>query len=124
MSKTYMSGLGALVLLVSVTAGQAGYINHDFETAPFTNGATFLTPVLQWQASTAGVMVVNTKAATGLQSVLLPAGSALSNVVAVTGPSVVWTDFRIAPFLGDQPDATVTGGVAYLQYFGTATSRC
>ena len=120
MNRSCMSGLvGVFMLLGWVTAGQADYINHDFETAPFTNGATFMAPVLQWQASAAGVTVVNTKAATGLQSVYVPGGSALSNAVAVTNPSVVWTQFRIAPFLGAQPDANDTNGVTYLQYFGS-----
>jgi len=107
------------VLLGCGLTGQAGYIDHNFEVAPFTNGTTFVTPVLQWQASTSSVVVVTNKAASGSQSVLVPDGGTLSNTVSVSSPGVVWTDIRIAPFPGDVPDVSVTSGVAVVQYFGS-----
>ncbi len=119
MNKSYMSGLGALVLLSLVAAVQADYINHDFEAVPFTTTTNFMTPVLQWQASTAGVVVVNTKSSSGSQSVRVPDQGALWNTVAATNPGVVWTEFHLAPFLGVAPDASATNGVAVVQYFGT-----
>lgn len=48
--------IGALGLLAPA---RAEFINHTFDADPFTNGATFVTAVQQWQASTASVMVVN-----------------------------------------------------------------
>ena len=119
MNRSHRCGLGMFALLGWVAACQAGYIDHNFDGPPFTNGATFVTPVLQWQASTAGVAVVNTKAASGSQSVFVPGGAALSNVVAVTNPVVVWTDIRVAPCLGEESDLSVTSGVTTVQYFGT-----
>jgi hypothetical protein len=74
--------------------------------------------VQQWQASTASVMVVNTKYVSPSNSVMVPAGSALTNAVAVTNAGVVWTDLRITPFLGEGPDLSATNGVSALQYFG------
>lgn len=119
MKRTDTIGLGALVLLAWVATGQAGYIDHNFDTSPFTNGATFVTQVLQWRASTDSVVVVTGNAWSAPHSILVPKGSALSNVVGETSPSVVWTDVRVAPYLGEEPPASATNGVAVVQYFGT-----
>ena len=94
---------GLIAFLGMVSIGQAGYIDHNFDVAPFVNGTNFMSQLLQWQASTPGVMVVNTKAASGAQSVLVPDGGAISNAVSVSSPGVVWTDIRIAPFPGGCP---------------------
>ncbi|MEI8140921.1 MAG: hypothetical protein WCI03_13775 [bacterium] len=104
-------------MLVGVSA-QAAYIDHHFDADPFTNGAKFVTAVQQWQASDAGVMVVNTKSVSPANSVLVPAQSALTNAVAVTNAGVVWTDLRITPFLGVAPDLSATNGSSIVQYFG------
>ncbi len=119
MNRSCISGLWAIALLGWVAACRADYINHTFDAAPFTNGATFTAPVLQWQATTESVVVANTKAASPPQSVYVPGGAAISNAVAVTNPSVVWTDIHVAPCLGEDPDLSVTNGVATVQYFGT-----
>jgi len=105
-------------LLVALTS-QADYINHTFDAVPFTNGATFVTQVQQWQATTSGVRVVDTKSFSPSNSVYLPVATEISNLVSVTTPSVVWTDFRTAPFLGEAPETSITTGVALVQYFGT-----
>ncbi|MEI8140409.1 MAG: hypothetical protein WCI03_11155 [bacterium] len=107
--------IGALGLLAPA---RAGFIDHNFDADPFTNGATFVTAVGQWQASDAGVMVVNTKYVSPSNSVLIPTRSVLTNTVAVTNAGVVWTDFRITPFLGEVYDLSATSGVSVLQYFG------
>ena len=109
--------VAGLYTLAEISA-QAAYIDHHFDADPFTNGATFVTAVQQWQASDAGVMVVNTKYVSPSNSVLVPAGAALTNTVAVVGPGVVWTDYRITPFLGLAPDLSVTNGASIAQYFG------
>jgi hypothetical protein len=108
-----------VALLGWVAASRADYIDHHFDAAPFTNGATFTVPVSQWQASDASVSVVSTKSVSGSQSVLVSDGTALSNAVAMPGPGVVWTEVRVAPVLGEAPSTAVTNGVATLQYFGT-----
>jgi hypothetical protein len=105
-------------LFVALTS-QAGYIDHTFDAMPFTNGATFVTPVQQWQASTSSVRVVDTKSFSPSNSVYLPAGAEISNLVTVSAPDMVWTDFRTAPFLGEAPETSITTGVALVQYFGT-----
>jgi hypothetical protein len=107
--------IGAFGLLAPA---RAEFVNHAFDAAPFTNGATFVTAVQQWQASDASVMVVNTKYVSPSNSVMVPAGSALTNAVEVSAPGAVWTDYRIIPFLGEAPDLSATNGVSVLQYFG------
>ena len=110
---------GAGVWMLAVMSAQAVYFDHHFDADPFTNGATFVTAVQQWQASDAGVMVVNTKYVSPSNSVLVPARSTLTNTVAVAGPGVVWTDYRITPFLGEAPDLSATNGASIVQYFGS-----
>lgn len=102
-----------------MTVHAGGYIDHHFDSAPFTNGATFVTAVSNWQASTPSVVVVNTKSYSPNQSVFLPEVSALSNAVAQTGPSVVWTDVRIAPSLGCEPVSSATNAASFLCYCST-----
>lgn len=119
MSRAFKIWPGLAVFLGLVSVCRAGYIDHDFEVAPFVSGTNFMSQVLQWRASTPGVVVVNTKAASGSQSVLVPDGGAISNEVSVSSPGVVWTDIQIAPCPGVAPDASVTSGVAVVQYFGS-----
>jgi hypothetical protein len=119
MNRSRIGWRAALALLGLVTASQAGYVNDNFDAAPFTNGTTFTALVQQWQASTSGVAVVNTKYSSSPQSVLVPAGAAVSNTVAASAPSAVWTEFRIAPFLGDAPDPSNLSGRSFVQYFDT-----
>jgi hypothetical protein len=117
MNESRIGWRAVLALLGLITAGEAGYINDTFDAAPFTNGATFTALVQQWQASTSGVVVVNTKYSSSPQSVFVPVGAALSNTVAASAPSGVWTEFRIAPFLGDAPDTNALNGRTFAEYF-------
>jgi hypothetical protein len=122
MKRSPVRSAGLLALAASLAVGtvRAGYIDHTFDSVPFTNGATFVTPVLQWQASTSSVVVVTNKYVSASQSVLLPSGSALSNAVAVTAPQTVWTELRVLPDTwGDAPEASATSGVAVVTYFGS-----
>lgn len=105
--------------MLAAISAQATFIDHHFDAAPFTNGATLVTAVEQWRASDAGVMVVNTRYASPSNSVLVPSGSTLTNAVDVPTPGVVWADYRITPFLGVAPDLSATNGASILQYFGT-----
>ena len=107
----------ALGLLGLVMTGQAGYINHNFDVAPFAYGTNFVSSVSQWQASDPGVIVVSNLYNSAPQSVLVPAGTALSNDVAATGPTVVWTELAVAPCPGEPPDTNALAGRSFVQYF-------
>jgi len=111
--------LGAGAWTLTVMSAQATYIDHHFDAVPFTNGATFMAVVEQWRASTSGVMVVDSKSVSPSNSVYIPPRSALTNAVDVSGPGVVWTDYRITPFLGVAPALSATNGSSIVQYFGT-----
>ena len=109
----------ASICTLAATAAGAGYIDHNFDSAPFTLGLNFTNPVQGWQASTSSVAVANDKSYSGSQSVRLSEGGTFSNVVAQSGPSVVWTDLRLAPTLGYPPDLSLTNGASFLSYFDT-----
>ena len=97
----------------ALSAG-AGYVNDGFESYPL--GQAFTTPLAQWQSSSAGVVVTNAWASSGTQSVVLPAASDLSNSVAISGPSVMWTDVRTVPVLGFEGNTPPTNGCSYASY--------
>lgn len=107
------------IWLLAALAASAGYVDDHFDSAPFALGTTFTTPVQGWGASDGSVMVTNDKSYTGSQSVKLPAGTTLSNTVSVAGPTVVWTDLRVAPVLGFDPSVAVTNGTTFVSYFDT-----
>ncbi|MCE9615376.1 MAG: LamG domain-containing protein [Lentisphaerae bacterium] len=111
---------GGLLALVAMTA-EAGFIDHNFDVAPFTNGATFMDGGLMsdWRAASASVRVTTTAKYTPPHSIVLPEGSALSNAVALTPASHAWTDFRLAPMLGVAPASSATNGASFICYFAS-----
>lgn len=107
-------------LMGASTGLASGYINHTFEDPTFTVGANFTNEVMGWQANTSAVVVVTPKASSGVQSVSLPGGSTLTNLVTQAGPTVVWTQLKVAPFLGATPPVSITNNASFASYFDEA----
>lgn len=108
---------GRIGVIVAATAAQGAYIDHNFDGLPL--GTRFTNEVQQWRASSASVVVSDAEFVSPGHSVWLPPNSAISNAVAVGGPTVVWTVTRTRPRLGIEPLYPPTNGVSYLHYFGT-----
>jgi hypothetical protein len=101
-------GWALSLLLVCLAVAPAQAFIDSFEA--YTNGATFVVATNGWQASTNLVQVQTNvvEAGEGSNAVILPQVSTFTNSASSDISdlrSVVWTDYRICPALGQPPAA-------------------
>ena len=88
-------------LLVNIVT--AGYIDHNFDSSAEDSG--FLIKTNGWQSTDATVVVTAITNASDPHSVIIPAGTSISNNIAEASPTKAWTELRVIPVLGDEPDS-------------------
>jgi len=117
MNKTIIVLMATLGLTALTGAGATPDLFDNFDG--YSLGRTFTTTVNGWQTSAGGVMVTNDTAHSGTQSVTLPVGTDLTNLVSGGSGKVIWTDFFMKPAMGDTPPEFSTDGASLCLYFGT-----
>lgn len=119
-------GLGPIAILVVIDLAlqcfAAPNVFDDFEG--YGAGTTFVAPSNGWQASGITAYVTNsggyvTNALAPSNSVFMGVGVALTNTLSVPAVNQVWTDMRISPVKGDQPDNTAPQSASFVSYFNS-----
>jgi hypothetical protein len=106
-----------VVAFLFVGIASASYVDQNFDA--LTAGSDFTGAGQDgWVSTNTGVVVSTATNNTSPNSVLLPAGGSISNGIAASGPTKVWTEFRIVPMLGAKPySSTASSNSTCALYF-------
>ncbi len=113
-----------MAVLVSVGIVNAAYIDpvHGFD-APSLLGTNFIIEIDGWQSTNLDVVVTDSKSVSPSHSVILPAGTSISNKISETPATKAWTEFSIIPMLGAKPYSSIAASNSTFSLYFNADGK-